>query len=372
VVKLLAFSDAQLGAGSDYGYEPGSRLADQRRALARIAELAGESGADAILFCGDAFQHRRPSIAELDAWRGFLDDAPVLVLAVAGNHDRSGSDCALDVFRGRPNYRPFSVPGATAVAGGHVAVLPWTSPATFTARLGERPSADELAEALVDSAAGLRSVAGPGSVLAVHWALSGCELPTGLPTSALREPVLPLDDLLAQGWEFVVAGHVHKPQRPHGGAVVCGSPYVCDFGEADFDHGCWLVDVGDWADAEFIPIDDRPFLTIDAEVAPNGRLVYPAPLATEADAVVRVRYRCSEERARLVDAARVRRDLEDAGVSRVYAVEARVERSARVRSEEADPDLAVSDALELWIAAETPAVPESLREKTTEYLEEVR
>jgi hypothetical protein len=65
VTKLLCFGDLHLGAGSDYGAEPGDRLRDQQDVLAMIVQLANENEVDAVLFAGDAFHRRRPTPAEM-------------------------------------------------------------------------------------------------------------------------------------------------------------------------------------------------------------------------------------------------------------------------------------------------------------------
>lgn len=382
-MRILACSDFQLGAGPDYGAAPGDRLRDQRAALEFINATASEHEVDLILFCGDAFERRRPTASELNVFKHWLDYAPVAVVAISGNHDATGAmePTSLNVFQGRSGFQLSTFPGVCHADGADVALLPWAHPGVERAGVGPR-GVDPVTR-LLAVAAGLRAQCEPDrpALLALHWAMSGCSLPGGLPTSALREVVIPLDDLRAQGWDGIVGGHIHKIQRPAGNVWVCGSPTVSNFGEANLQHGVWIIETHpagglDAAVAYLVEVPDRPFLTFNVDLTtmyPDGRVLWAGADDVEG-AVVRVRYRATEEQARRVDQARLKRDLYAAGAHKVYAIEATVVKAERARAEGANERLSPEEALEMWLGhADVDGVdPAELRKTASRYFEEVR
>ena len=92
-MRLVAFSDLHLDAPfANGGRELASvRRAELRRTVERIARLASELEADALLCAGDLYEHDRftPDTVEL-LERVFRDVAPVPVLISPGNHDWYG------------------------------------------------------------------------------------------------------------------------------------------------------------------------------------------------------------------------------------------------------------------------------------------
>lgn len=399
-MRLLIVSDIQLGAGAGYGTPQTPRLADQARTLEVISTLVHEAAIDGVVFCGDAFQHRRPDVDELLVFAEWLESLPVDVLMLAGNHDVRGPGRRsvlelFDVSDYDSDVRVFTRPAVRVmddVEGGHDVVagfLPWTHPGTIRAH--GNPDPDELADALLKVAEGLRGQAEeltrssgyvgdgpePMPVLFTHYALSGGTLPTGLPTSELREPVLDTNALLEQGWHYVFAGHVHAPgivgesfTFENGMAYSIGSPHVCDFGEADVAHGVWILDTA--ADsAEHVPISGRPFVTHDLNLTRSEGIFDLASLPDVAGAVVRVRIQCTQEDARRLDVDALRRALYEAGAHKVWNVHLDVERRARARAEVLE-DTEPLEALDAWLAslAEPLREGEGLRELTRTYIEE--
>lgn len=386
-MRLLVCSDFQIGAGSDYGAAPGDRLRDQEAALGRLVGQAVESGCEALLFAGDAFQHRRPSSAELMVFRRFLDACARVGLEVAGcagNHDIAGPQLpsSLDVFCGGPGEWPrfhSSAPGLELLNDGYLCAgfLPWTHPGVLRAANAGAAEPHELAEKLRDIAAalfrGAEQSPAEKRVLVLHWALSGCELPGGLPTSALREPVLDLGDLVAQGWDWIVAGHIHKRQRPLPSVVVCGSPAVCDFGEAALPHGGWVLDLEE-AVAEPFDIPGRPFVTLDLDADDTAGDVYAGTGPSELEeAVVRVRVRGRREDLDMTDFAALREAIYQAGAHKLFALEPIAEGGTRARAEEAEPDIGTLEALELWLGLQgeevSPELAEAARRQAAKYEE---
>jgi exonuclease SbcD len=398
-MTFLFFADAHLKDGQPYGDD---RLADQERVLDQLVDVAREHDVDGVLFGGDLFHFWKPTPRELHVARDFfskLAAASIPTVAITGNapHDIGAADlpCALELFASEwvhVSRYPELVKAAGDVA---VCTLPNVPVARLVAKQGGRDEISELATALLlETAAELRSQVPDGwpAILLAHWSISGASLPNGLPVSDLHEPVLPLDALEALDFDAVLAGHIHRagPFGTMGFRPVLygGSPLCLNFGEQSVDHGCWLVapDQFGWG-ATFVPLTDRRFVTVDVDLtsatfAEHAAGVDETDLVAAAiveqyqenslaDAVVRIRYRATEEQHRRVDVAALKGFCMEAGAHRVYQVLPELVRVTRLRSAGVDESLEPGAALDLWAAAND--LEETDRRRTrdllTSYLE---
>lgn len=395
-MRALACGDLHLDKGARYGRVPGERLAEQEAVWARVLELAREHDVDAVLFAGDAFDRRHPSTDALLAFERPLVEyggRPVPVIAIPGNHDRSGvSDyCALDVFAEAGLLTLHSRAGVTYVSGVAVACLPWAPVSRIIAAHDGEVDRDDVnrvaAELLLDAARGLRAEIPEDvqAILLTHFSISGAVTPDGAGVGLFREPVLPLADLEAIGFDAIVAGHIHRPQLLGGDLAAApmfyvGSPMPLDFGEAKCEHGVMLIDFpggGEWQ-TSFLPIESRPFVTLDWEPEEAETLLDLdswkgcGRLFAEG-AFVKLRYSCTAEEARLLDAVALRQALLDMGAHAVW-VEPTIVRELRARVAGIDETVSDTDALELWLDSQT--VPEekraALRALHGNYLQEIR
>jgi exonuclease SbcD len=404
-VKICATADWHVGAGTGFGrgdHGPGSRLDDQEQVLDRIVDLAIDEQCDLFLFAGDCWHRPRPTPWEIAAVQRPLSKlAGVMpVIAIAGNtHDvvRADLPTAMEVTLW-DHVTVSRVPELHELAGVVVCTLPWTPPGQLVAARGGGDRDElhrEVDEILVDTARGLRSKAreqapDKPAVLVAHWSVSQASTPTGMPTSdpLFRETVLPLADLEEMRWDAVVLGHLHLPQMLAPLVFYCGSAAVCDWGEAATEHGVTILDLGRGsANGRFVPIEDRPFVTIDfaiAEPSENGNvtleageLVMPrAQLDRLEGAVVRVRYTATRVQAARIDNAELERALVDAGAHKVF-IQPEIVRQDRARVEGLTEDIAPGDALDKWIETQGYEGPEDnveafliqMRDQHARYLE---
>jgi exonuclease SbcD len=278
MTRLLCTGDLHLGKGPQYADD---RLGDQEQVWARILDLAVDQDCDAVLVAGDVFEGPLPTPEHYRAFLRPLAGFPLPIVTILGNgrHDSAmRSTSALEVLEA-PELTIVTEPRIVDVAGVRVGCLPWVSVKRLVALEagGDRDALNRAAaELLIEIARGLREDG--ADILLTHFSISGAALPNGLPVDELREPVLDLVGLEEVGFDAVVAAHIHKPQllepghdgfgSPHLDAPILyvGSPMPLDFGEAETEHGCWILDIGDageTATARFIPIESRPFVTID-------------------------------------------------------------------------------------------------------------
>lgn len=295
MTRVLCIADVHVGAGSTFGlapHGPGSRLEDQRAVLQRIAQLAVDEDVDLVLNAGDTFHRPKPTPAEILVVQEFNEtlmrnDIPAVIISGNAGHDgvTAASPSPVEIL-GEPFGRELVVqPSVVQVnlrrgAGLYVACLPGVPPAHLVATRdggGDRSELlQEMGRMLVDVAGGLRAqcTSGAPAILLLHWSISGTSLPNGLPVASLHEPVLDGRDLLAQGWQGIVAGHIHKHQAIEGWdevdvpAFYCGSPMVMNWGEESVPHGVMLLDYDGPSDYEtrHVPIEDRPFITVEVDV----------------------------------------------------------------------------------------------------------
>lgn len=373
-MRTLFFSDPQLEAGAALGYGEwgeGSRFHDQEQVLARIADTAAAEQVSLVCCLGDVFDRRRPAPWSIIAFRNFVATLlaeGIRVLIVAGNHDRKNATlpAAIQIFGDEQAVHVSMAPSLYPYDGVVVATLPWTPISGLVAQNSEVDRADlnELAaQTLVESARLLlercrTEYPESKAVLAGHWAVSGGTLPTGLATDLLAEVVIPLEGLCDVGFDLTMVGHVHSAAvlSSSPAVVSCGSPMVCDWGEAALPHGVWIYDSE--GALRFVAIEDRPFVTLDG-AADLDRAFGDYTDQTEG-AVIRYRYTVTEEEARHIDQAKIRSDLIAAGAHKVF-IQQTIVRADRARVAEMTDDLGPAAAFELWLDAHADEFPAGLR-----------
>ena len=390
MTRLLACGDRQIGSGGSFDRQPGDRLADQEQNGHRIIHLAVEHGVDLILDGGDVFEGPTITPEQLDAYILPLERlegrVPIIVTPGNGKHDLAMRAVnALAPLRHVPGLTVASTPQVIAAAGVAVACLPWVHPGRLVAAQngGDRDEVHALAaELLLEIARGLLAESradypGLPAVLLAHWAISGASFPYGLPVDGAREPILPASELETIGFDMVVAAHIHKPQMLWPTGLYVGSPMAHNFGETG-EHGVWIVDINEHganiADALFVPIESRRFVTLDRELAeiPGVGVCLTEPPGDVRDAFVKVRITTTPELARRADFPQIRNDLLTVGAYNVW-IEPTIERDVRARVEGMDESVDDRQALDMWMDAQ--AVPaerhEALRALHEGYLAEV-
>jgi exonuclease SbcD len=244
-----------------------SRIEEAREALEGVLRVAVEREVDAVLLCGDVFDHLAPSpdAEELvyDALVRF-EQEHVPVVLLAGNHDHPHRWRAIEPLLARfsvhvvPEVRRpdqggiIELPARDGSASAQVAVLPWVTERRLVGAaelmgLAGQPYqtyAGEVARLLEALCAPLDP--DKCNVLAAHLYVSGA-IPAG------SERQLTIGDLFAvapqaipANVQYVALGHVHRPQRVPGVAVparYAGSLLQLDFGEAGQEKSLVLVEL---------------------------------------------------------------------------------------------------------------------------------
>lgn len=370
-MKVLFTSDLQLEAGLALGYGEfgtGSRFQDQRENLDQIATLAVQEEVGLVCVNGDVFERSKPSPWAILAFQSFvraLTTSGIKVLVILGNHDvRSAAlPPALSIFH-ENGVEVALAPSIWPLDDVVVAALPWSPTSRLVADMPEvaRDLLNEkAAELLVHGAhvLGARCVdefPDKTPILIGHWEISGASLPTGLDTSHLREPVIPIEGLTSAGFKVVSFGHIHQAQVITNVPPVfyCGSPMVMNWGEALVPHGVWIYNTAGAGALKFHPLQDRPFVSIGSANEPwdDQFCLVDTIEGGVAGALVRISYTCTEEQSRTLDQGALRRVYHAAGAHKVF-IKQTVLREVRARVEAAHADgLTEADGLELWLSSQ--------------------
>ena len=381
MTRIAATADWHVGASPDLAETPQQRLRDQADALHNMTDAIATQKPDAILFAGDATHRPRPTPAELlvvrDTFDRLADIAPVI--AINGNaHDVIGPDqpIALQLVR-RNGFSLQQKPGVLAATHRYgddaldVACLPWTPPSILAAQHGRDGEDERAAAMLIDVAAGLRADCGDNAVLMLHWSVSQATSATGIATSLFHEPVLNIDDLLAQGWAGIVCGHIHVPQslagEPH--AFYCGSPMPVDWSEDGYLHGYWMLDT-DTGVATFHDVPSRPLRTFEIHSEPDVDGGVRLALGyCEPGSVLRFVVKSEGADPPRVDHASIRA-LAAEHYCHVAQIRIDHQRQTRARDVRATDSLGTLEAVEVWADAQglDEATSTAVISRTSSYL----
>ena len=243
-----------------------SRLDEAREVLTEIVDIAEREAVDAVLVCGDVFDHIAPSAAAEKIVYDTLvemERREIPVLLVPGNHDHARRWRALE-----PLLRRFMVRVVPEVrrpdAGGivridardnsaelQIAVLPWV----FERQLfGARELMGLPGEAFQSYAEEMRLLIeklcepldpSTCTAFAGHLFVSGARPGEGQRQLTIGHLFAITPQALPEV-QYAALGHVHRPQRVPGSlrpAYYSGSPLQLDFGEVEQQKSVNIVEL---------------------------------------------------------------------------------------------------------------------------------
>lgn len=254
-------------------------LADQRAALAAVAALAAEYGADAVLIAGDIYDRAVPSADAMQVAAGAVTAIRATgaqIVAISGNHD---SAPRLGVFTDvlahgglylRTALDSIGTPVLLDDDAGPVAVypIPYLEPELARGVLdlpGPAGHQDVLAAAMGRVRANLATQpTGTRSVALAHAFVTGGAA-SGSERSIAVGGVESVSADVFDGIDYVALGHLHGRQVVGERLRYSGSPLPYSFTEAGHRKGVWLVDLAadgavtaDWLDLPVV----RPLATV--------------------------------------------------------------------------------------------------------------
>lgn len=315
----MHFADFHLGMENygrlDAATGLSSRVGDFLRTLDAIVDAALRAQVDAVLFAGDAYRSRDPSLTyqrEFSRRLGKLASAGIDVLLLVGNHDLPnaiGKATPMDIYEtlavehihvfSRPETRTIMTRGGSL----QVVALPWVRrEGLLTAESLRSKSSDEvdlemnevLGQWVGHQVARLdRDIP---AILLAHATIAGATYGSERKVLLGRDLVLTGSTVDRPEFSYVALGHIHKHQRL--GAITpvvySGSTERIDFGEEREPKGFLEVEIaapGAPARFQFHQLPTRSFATISVQLEegdPTAQVLAALERQGVAGSVVRV------------------------------------------------------------------------------------
>lgn len=337
-LELLHVSDIHLGSGESHGrINPKTglnvRFEDFAQALSKSVDYALQHRVDVYLFSGDAYKNASPEPVYQKAFARQLkrlSDAGIQTILLVGNHDqvmRSTASHSMSVFESLEiaNVITIDQPGLHLIDTPHGKLQVIGVPHVTRHLVMTHEKYADLSSAAVD-----KVLVGHVDALIKHYL---DELDDTIPAVATAHMMVdraragverdlmigysltfPLDMFVHPALDYVALGHVHGHQvlRASQPAIVyAGSLERVDFSEEAEDKGFVHVTLerGN-ATYQFISIEPRRFLTLDADVSGSAdptetlrRLIRKQELD---GCVVRIRYKILSEQLPEIDETALR------------------------------------------------------------------
>lgn len=191
-----------------------------RQAMRQIESLVVEHKLEAVVIAGDLKAHYDPvQIRVIQFWQNAirrLRKLGVRVLILLGNHDRIGmytdNQNWLSILR-RAGAETFDTADAAQMSDGEIMMLPFISSVDLFDRVIEDVGKDRWNK--------------QRDVLVFHADVSGCNY-NMLGQKSEAKVKIPSRKFLA-----AIGGHIHLPQKIGDNTYYVGSPFCCDWGEAN-------------------------------------------------------------------------------------------------------------------------------------------
>ncbi len=301
-MRILHFADLHIGVENYGRTDPqtglSTRLIDFLSALDELVEYALNQDVDLVLLAGDAYKGRDPSQTqqrELATRLARLSSAGIPVFLLVGNHDLPhavGRATAIEIFHTLQvpglyvgdKLQTYTIPTRS---GGplQIVAVPWPRRSGLLSREESRGmTIDQVRERIQDLFTGsiqdriVELDPSIPAVLAGHVTISTARTGTEQSMMLGQDHVLLPSAVHKPGLDYVALGHIHKHQilRDDPMVVYSGSLQRVDFSEEADTKGFCVVDLDPAApqgrrlqDFSFQTVKARPFLSIEAKVAPG-------------------------------------------------------------------------------------------------------
>ena len=354
------------------------RSLDTKRCLEFMAERAEQEAPELVLVSGDIFHTGKTwsdrccdeVVTAIDIIARLADVAgQVVVIKGTPNHDGDGPFKVLEThFASIDNVHIVVTPKIVQTDYADIAVLPGFDRGVYRAKfpgLGKEEENEVFSQELSNIVMGLRTQcrADRPSILMAHYTVPGSNTESGQTQLLTQfEPIIPTGSLVAADYDLVALGHIHRPQElpTIKNTFYSGSINANNFGDEGQERGFWIhhFEAGAFGqagtmltDSEFVKTPYRKFLTYhwtdtDITAIVQGRidevaLNYWRWNGAVTGKIVRVLYKCSEEKHKALNTALIEKTLYEDGAFWVAGVTPeKIESSADRNdlSEKADPE----------------------------------
>lgn len=260
------------------------RFRAQLATLQKVYDIARENDAE-LDFGGDLF-HKRGKIDDIVfncVYDVIARNSDIKTRLVRGNHDSRTNQTVtehwLKTFKYLPHVTVYDVPSSEITDDGVMFfAIPYSDDVAY------------LKEKIREFAEVAQANRDKPSILIAHIGVDGAE--TGRYSHRL-EGAFKLGDLFPDVFTYIALGHYHKRQFLGGldNVFYGGNTIQTSFSDEGQDKGVFLIDFEKGGKPEFIPIENKKFITL-TEIPPNVqeiidnnyvRFVIPQDLATEVE-----------------------------------------------------------------------------------------
>ncbi|MCC6616239.1 MAG: exonuclease SbcCD subunit D [Anaerolineae bacterium] len=364
-IRVLHFADIHVGMENYGKFDPetgySSRVRDFLHRLDEIIAYGAEHDVDLIIFAGDAFKTRAPNPTYQREFAYRVRDlsqlAPLVMLV--GNHDMSPNQLkasSIEIYDtlAVPNVWVADTYETRVISTKRGDVVVGAAPYPIRSRIIDDERTRGLTIAEIDGrlqsdlAQILETLAEEADahdlprLLTGHFTINGAIFGSERGIMLGRDiQVLP-SAVADPRWDYVALGHIHKHQNlTHGRdgvppVIYSGSLERIDFGEEGDPKGfCWVELARGETQWRFIPVDSRPFVTLEADLRessdPTAETVDLIEEYKLEEAIVRLILKLTPETEARFNEGIVRDALRRARVSSVAAIRKEIDEPARAR-----------------------------------------
>lgn len=305
---MVSRSDRRIAHLADLHFDV-EHLGDALASFRFAGQAAIDRGCSALVLAGDIWD-RGISVSEKSPLNPVADEIcavaeymPVVILK--GNHDPAGS---LDILARLKTHYPVTVastPRVECINGIHFSLMPYPYKSWLLAQsTGSQDETDLVASdalrAIVRGFAATYATAGIDRphVLVYHGNVSGCQVESGQ-TMLGGDVMISAGDLEESGADYIALGHIHMRQRLGTRCYYAGSLYHCNFGEHDQKAMNIATIWPGGHELEEVELPSRRKVVVDLSIGDDGAVYGAQDPALFAGADLKIRYRISEEQAKV-------------------------------------------------------------------------
>lgn len=380
-IKLAHVSDCHIGVGYP-GPNPFSRFQDIENILTWTADRIIAEKCDVCLIAGDLFKDAKvmldrasQEIASIVRFLRKLSRSGISVIVISGTPSH-------DAIPAYELIREMQIDLVTVITKPSSFLAPFTAHPDYQVSLACLPGlnrsmlmtndeykglppeqvhrimTDKITQICIGMAAQMPQ--DKPKILMAHMTYQGAD--TGFADLLMQhEPILTKEAV--SGFDLVCLGHIHRPQVVDGKAFYSGPIERLSFNDESITPGFWTHEIDSDPSRhpmgcyQFIETPARRYVTLSFDegsiegLSQHGMHYFGSSIAGNLqDAIVRLRYSCSEEVAKQLSRKQLEQALYDAGAFYVSEIKADIAREDRARDSTIKESLTVGQALEKWCA----------------------
>lgn len=255
--RVIFFSDFHAHIFEDFAKPDEEYVNDRFRAqietLEKVFQIAREKEAS-LVFGGDLF-HKRSKLEDVvfnNVYRVFAENNDVRTILVRGNHDSkdntTDSEHWLETFQYLPHVTVIATPETYNIGDFQLYAIPYSD------------DVDYLKSKIFEFADHSIKDSEPG-ILVAHIGVDGSEV--GKHSHRL-EGAFSINELFPDSFDYVCLGHYHKRQfvGDRDNVFYAGNTIQASYSDEGQDKGVFLIDTDEGGKPEFIPIQNKKFITL--------------------------------------------------------------------------------------------------------------